>query len=332
MKKVKIGIVQSCIKASKFGKKAKKQNLKKVEEIVSELLERESNIDIVVLPEEFYSGGAYNFTNIPCNLEDVEEKVLKDLKIIAKDNKCYITGSIILNRRYEDVEDKRDENLGFIIDRNGEVIGYQGKFHTFEEEGEYIKREKSYNVFDLDIGKVALVIGIDIFYPEIARNYALIGAEIIIAPSLITKLSDKETEEENNLFIELAKRSVKAAAIQNQIFFIYVNGLGDSIYVDGEFFGQSLVSTPLGRNYCFDEEETVEVVEIDKSEIDVARGLIPLFNLRNNECCIVDSFKINEKKEDLEKDKGVEAFETNEDVEKLVTDIDEKELETNVGD
>lgn len=324
---IKIGIVQPYIKASKFGKKAKNQNLKKVEEIVSGLLDRENNIDIVVLPEEFYSGGAYNFTNIPCKLEDVEEKVLNGLKIIAKNNKCYITGSIVLNRRCEGVEDKRYENLGFIIDRNGEVLGYQGKFHTFEEEGEYIKREKSYNVFDLDIGKVALVIGMDIFYPEISRNYALMGADVIIAPSLIAKLSDKETEEENNLFIELTKCSVKAAAIQNQLFFIYVNGLGTSIYVEGEFFGESQVSTPLGRNYYCGKEETVQIVEIDKAEIDIARKLIPLINLRNNEACIIDSLKMDEKKESLEEDKEVEVLEANKDEEGLETNLDKEVLE-----
>lgn len=288
MKKVKVGIVQMIIETSPFGKKHKVRNLSRAEYLINKLVESEEDIDIVVLPEEFLSGSSYNFTNIPFKKEYLENKVLANLREISRKNRCYIVGSVIVADDSKVCKDKRYKNLGFIIDRNGEVIGYQGKFSLFDEEKEYVKPDDEYNIFDLDIGKVGIVVGTDNFYPEIIRNIALKGVDIVICPALVAQLDNRNNDVERNLLVKMARESVISAAMQNQIFTIFVNGIGNSTYIDGKFIGESLVASPLGNVQSFMDNECVKVIEIDKKDIEVAKSIIPIMNIRNTMVCAID--------------------------------------------
>lgn len=84
-------------------------------------------------------------------------------------------------------------------------------------------------VVDLaDIGRVGLAICYDLWFPEIARQLAWMGAEVLIYPAQ-TSTSDRDQE------LVLAQ----AAAIANQVFVISVNaaapdGVGRSTVVDPE--------------------------------------------------------------------------------------------------
>ena len=84
-------------------------------------------------------------------------------------------------------------------------------------------------VFDVDgVGRVGLAICYDIWFPEVARQLAGMGAELIVAPTQTTTC-DREQE------IIL----LRAAAICNQVFVVSVNaaapvGTGRSLVVDPE--------------------------------------------------------------------------------------------------
>jgi predicted amidohydrolase len=84
-------------------------------------------------------------------------------------------------------------------------------------------------VFDIPgKGRFGLCICYDVWFPEVARNLAWLGAEAIFCPTA-TYTSDRSQE------MVLAQ----AAAISNQLFFFNVNGLGiggigQSIFVDPE--------------------------------------------------------------------------------------------------
>lgn len=273
------------IKTSMFGVKHKVINIRRVKELLNELLSKEENIDIVVLPEEFYSGSTYNFTNVPIDINDLESGLFKEFGEIAKKYSCHIVGEITANVKNINSTDKRYSNLGFVIGRNGEIMGYQERFHTYPEESEFIKQGLTYKVFDLDIGRVGLVPGMDIFYPEVARNLALKGAEILITPGLIPKLDDEPKTSE--LLTNMARQSAISSAMQNQVFFIYVNGVGESVHVEGEFVGNSIVAGPLGTVKSFGCGEKLDVVEINKKDIDEVKEIISIMDLRNKVACAI---------------------------------------------
>lgn len=84
-------------------------------------------------------------------------------------------------------------------------------------------------VFDVDgVGSIGLAICYDIWFPEVARQLAGLGAELLVVPTQTTTC-DREQE------LILAR----AAAIANQVFVVSVNaaapvGTGHSLIVDPE--------------------------------------------------------------------------------------------------
>src|SRR4051812_7185586 len=102
--------------------------------------------------------------------------------------------------------------------------------------------------FDIpDVGRVGLMVCYDGMFPELARQLAWWGAELIVQPTLTTT-SDREAE------IIVAR----ATAIQNQVAVVNVNaaspgGVGRSIYVGPE--GEVRVQAGAG------EEVLVDVVD-----------------------------------------------------------------------
>ena len=105
-------------------------------------------------------------------------------------------------------------------------------------------------VFDIDgIGRAGLMICYDGWFPEVPRQLAWLGAEVIIQPTL-TDTSDRAQE----LVMGWAN------AIVNQVFIVNVNaggalGMGSSLIVDPE--GHVLSSAGEG------EAELTEVIDLD---------------------------------------------------------------------
>lgn len=84
-------------------------------------------------------------------------------------------------------------------------------------------------IFDIpEVGRIGLAICYDLWFPEVARNLAWMGAELIVYPTQTTTC-DREQE------LVLAK----ATAIQNQVYILSCNaaapvGTGRSLLVDPE--------------------------------------------------------------------------------------------------
>lgn len=118
-------------------------------------------------------------------------------------------------------------NTALAIGPNGEFFSYRKIFpwRPFEP----FRPGQDLVTFDIpDIGRVGLAICYDIWYPEIIRNLAWMGAELIVVPAQ-TSTIDREQE------LILAR----ASAIQNQVFVAAANaaepvGTGRSIIVDPE--------------------------------------------------------------------------------------------------
>jgi predicted amidohydrolase len=87
-----------------------------------------------------------------------------------------------------------------------------------------------------DVGRVGLAVCYDLWFPEVVRHLAWLGAEVVVIPTQ-TSTADREQE------LVLAR----AAAIQNQVFVLSANaagpvGTGRSMIVDPE--GLVRVQTP----------------------------------------------------------------------------------------
>ena len=84
---------------------------------------------------------------------------------------------------YEVTEDGKIFNTSYILDRQGIEIGRYRKVHpTDGEVCSGVTPGDSFHVFDLDIGKVGIMICFDNYWPESARCLSLLGAELILYP------------------------------------------------------------------------------------------------------------------------------------------------------
>ena len=81
---------------------------------------------------------------------------------------------------YEVDDDGNLYNASYILDRRGEEIGRYHKVNITRNEN--ITRGMDYPVFDLDFGKVGIMICFDNYFPESAEILALNGAELILYP------------------------------------------------------------------------------------------------------------------------------------------------------
>lgn len=75
-------------------------------------------------------------------------------------------------------------NQATIINRSGKVVGYYRKIQPTGEESHHISFGNELPVFVLDFGRIAVMICMDIYFPEIPRIYAFKGAEIVFWPTV----------------------------------------------------------------------------------------------------------------------------------------------------
>ncbi|MCL2098983.1 MAG: carbon-nitrogen hydrolase family protein [Oscillospiraceae bacterium] len=75
-------------------------------------------------------------------------------------------------------------NTAVIIDRGGKVCGKYRKIHLPLNEAEMgVTPGDCQHVFDLDFGRIGIIICYDQYFPESSRTLALMGAEIIFNPT-----------------------------------------------------------------------------------------------------------------------------------------------------
>jgi len=141
-------------------------------------------------------------------------------------------------------------NTACVISPGGELVARYRKLFPWRPL-EVCDAGDAFCVFDIPaVGRFGLCICYDMWFPEVARTLAWMGAEVILHPSL-TATSDRSQE------IVLAQ----ANAIFNQCYFVDVNATGP---FGG---GRSSITDPDGRVLqLVDQHETVitEVLDLDR--------------------------------------------------------------------
>jgi deaminated glutathione amidase len=165
--------------------------------------------------------------------------------IAAKHNIWLLPGSM-----YERVGEKI-YNTSIVINPSGEIVGKFRKLFPFFPYETGVEPGEEFVVFDVpNIGRFAVLICYDMWFPETIRQVTAMGAEVILHPTFTATL-DRE--------IELSIIRAAAGAFQSYIFDI--NGIG----VGGN--GRSIICGPDG--YVLYEAGTGE--EIMPVEINIDR-------------------------------------------------------------
>jgi predicted amidohydrolase len=167
------------------------------------------------------------------------------------------------------VEDGRLFNIAYLFRRDGSH-DKQYKLHVPHGEQHWwgVTPGERLTVMETDRGKIAILIGYDVQFPELARIAASSGVDVLFVPI--------------NTDIRSAYQRVRACAqarcIENQVYVVMACTVGNLPFVEGAdiHYGQSCVLTPSDLPFARDgiaEEATpnVETMVVHELDLDVLR-------------------------------------------------------------
>lgn len=205
--------------------------------------------------------------------ENVKGPTIKKLRKFAKDNSV-----VLVCPFYEKEDDGIYYNSAAVIDADGKLLGLYRKTHIPEipywHEKCYFKPGNlGFPVFDTAYGKIAVQICWDVFFPEIARIYAMKGAKIIFAPTA------SDLEEAKSKW----EKVLASSAITNGVFVFRVNRVGNEKF--NNFYGHSFCLNPHGEAICgpSGSNDGILVAEIDLSQVEETRKIWPFLRDRREE-------------------------------------------------
>ncbi len=231
-----------------------------VEENVKRALDLASKVeaDLLVLPELFNTGYLFESREEALKLsEPVEGPTVKALaRFAAETSTALIAG-------FAELDSGVPYNSAVVVDETGDVRGVYRKVHLFNEEKVWFDPGNlGFRVFEVAGARVGVMICFDWFFPESTRVLALSGAQIIAHPA--------------NLVLPYAQTAMLARSIENRVFTVTANRVGEDLRPSGKrigFTGQSQVTSPkmevLVRGPR--DREHVAVVTVDPSEADNKR-------------------------------------------------------------
>ncbi|SFR68382.1 formamidase [Agromyces sp. CF514] len=195
---------------------------------VRKVVELRPHVDLVVVPELLLAAPGPLLaddpgfderaaTTIPGPLTDRLGSLARELGV------WLVPGSLV-----ERGDDERLYNTAVAISPEGEVVARYRKLFPWRPYEE-LTPGRDFTTFEIPgVGRVGLAICFDGSFPEVARQLAWLGAEVIIQPTLTTT-RDREME------VVMAR----ANAFANQVFVVNLNGsapsgVGESVLVDPE--------------------------------------------------------------------------------------------------
>ena len=197
----------------------------------------------------------------------------------ARANNIYVHASLY---EYQDFADGRALNTAIIVNPEGVIVARTPKLHIPVTAGYYEDKYfapgpatgEPYPVYDLEFRDVDAQFGLptcwDEWFPEVARNYSLRGAEILVYPTAIGSEPDHPEFDTEPLW----RQVIVGNAIANGTFMVVPNRYGNEGALN--FYGSSFICDPYGRVLVRADRSGDEVLIADL-DLDQRRDWLDLF-------------------------------------------------------
>ncbi len=168
-------------------------------------------------------------------------------------------------------------DASLLIDREGHITGVQKMVHIaqaeqFYEQDYYDPSDTGFQVFDTEFGKIGIVVCFDRHYPESIRTEALMGADLILIPTVNTKSEP----------LEMFEWELRVQAFHSSAAAAMCNRVGRE--AEMEFAGESIAVDANGSTILkADDSEKLFYVDLDLSESKKVRKSRPYTSLRRTE-------------------------------------------------
>lgn len=244
----------------------KRKNIDRALRLVMEAVRKKAQW--VILPEVFnYRGPSKNKSAA----ELIPGPSTAPLMLVARAHKVFILAGSI----YEKVKGKgKVYNTSALINDRGKVIAKYRKINLFKARvgAKTIDETKTFlpgeNPRLATVGgfKIGMSICYDLRFPELYRDYARKGADVLCVPSSFTKATGRAHWE--NL--------LRARAIENLCYVLAPNQIGKGAGGVATY-GNSMIIDPWGKILAraSDNKEQMIYVDLNKSQLNKARRTLP---------------------------------------------------------
>lgn len=223
---------------------------------VNDALTAQPHSKLVVFPELHLFGDTYPDQQrtevLQSSAEPLDGPRVKELRELAADLGIWLVPGSVCERGPEG----QLFNTQLVLSPDGGLAGYYRKIFPWRPFEPYDPGER-FTTVDLDgIGRVGLNICYDAWFPEVTRQLAWMGAEVILN---VVKTTTPDRRQELVL--------AKANAIVNQVFMVSVNCAGPT----GK--GRSLIVDPEGNTVAEadDDAPALLAAELDLSAVEHVR-------------------------------------------------------------
>ena len=265
MTKLRISLAQFDVK-----KGNPRVNWAKAQEVIAEAARQKAHV--VLLPELWDMG--YQLEKAKDFASSLSGGLFSQVSALSSQSKIYVLGSMMEKRGLG------VSNTAAIFSPNRGVMGAYRKLHLFPmmKEDQWLTPGEAASVFDLPWGPTAIAICYDLRFPELFRRYAVDGARVVFVPAQWPQAR-----------IEHFRNLIRARAIENQMYIVAVNRVGEDPAESEEapaqrYGGYSAVIDPNGDTVIeLGYTESQALVEIDLSIVDRMRQYMTVLNDRRTE-------------------------------------------------
>lgn len=233
----------------------------------------ENGTDLILFPEvqltEFFP--QYQGRDVSSYGISLDSEIVKEFCSACRNHHIMAVPNIYLS------ENGKLYDASILIDQSGEILGVQKMVHVaqaekFYEQDYYTPSDTGFRIFDTGLGKIGIVVCFDRHYPESIRTEVLMGADIILVPTVNTK------QEPMKMF----EMELCVQAFQNSVPIAMCNRVGRENEMD--FAGESIVVSANGETLIkADDTEQIIYAEIDLKEVKKIRQSKPYTALRRTE-------------------------------------------------
>ncbi len=239
---------------------------------IEKIKEAASNGAQIVCLQELYNA-VYFAQNVKVENYKYAQKIgdagTSTLQALAKE-----LGIVLIVPIYEEALPGLYFNTVLIYDANGDYLGKYRKTHIpdgpqYHEKYYFTPGDLGYPVFDTKFGRIAVGICWDEWFPEVARIFALQGANILFYPSAIGTEPDRPEYSS----AEAWKTVIRSHSITNGVFVAAPNRVGTEDEMT--FYGNSFISDPFGTLIAqANDQENILYADCDFAKIKEARELL----------------------------------------------------------
>ena len=215
----------------------------------------ERGVDLLIFPECFLTG-YFNGNAVERIARQVDRDTVLELQATAR------SGAIAILVGYYEATESGIHNSAMLIGTDGRMLANCRKRALFGDWERLVFTPGGGPAFaDCKGIRISVLICLDIEFPELARECARNGADLIAVP---TSLMEP--------YGHIANRLVPARALENQVYVAYANRVGQEH--DMRFVGNSVILDPDGTELARASSDLPELIcaEVSRSKLSGARS------------------------------------------------------------